>query len=84
MKLIRITSATCVNCMVMNEIMRRVMPEFPEIEIIDLDKDLDEEKVKEIHPEGGVPFLKIGEHTKLGTCKLDELRQFLKEALKES
>jgi len=67
----------------MKEVMRRVMQEFPEIEIVDLDKELDEEEVKEINPEGGVPFIKIGEHTKLGTCKMDELRQFLKEAMED-
>jgi len=84
MKLIRITSTTCNNCIIMKEVMRRVMPEFPEIEIVDLDKDLDEDEVKEINPEGGVPFIKIGDHTKLGPCKMDELRQFLSEAIEDN
>lgn len=84
MKLIRITSETCNNCIIMKEMMRRVMPEFPEIEVIDLDKDLDEVEVKEINPEGKVPFLKLGNHTQLGTCKMDELRQFIREAIADN
>ena len=75
-KLIRITSKTCKACAIQMEIMRRIMPQFPDIEICDLDRDEDEDRVKEydIH---GVPFLKLGSATLTGAHTLDQTKAFL-------
>ncbi len=78
MKLIRVTSETCSACIVMREIMRRVMPEFPDFEIVDLDHELDEEEVKAIKDPCPVPYLKCGDKELIGSCTMDDLRAFLR------
>jgi len=77
-ELIRITSETCSACIVMREVMRRVMPEFPKFEIVDLDRELDEEEVRAIKEDCSVPFLKCGDKELVGSHTMDELRTFLK------
>lgn len=78
MKLIRVTSETCQACIIMREVMRRVMPEFPEIEIVDLDRELDEEEVKKIKENCPVPYLKYRDKELIGSHTMDELREFLR------
>ena len=80
-KLIRITSKTCRACMVQNEILRRILPEFPNLEVQDIDYD-EEEQVREydIH---GVPFLKLGDSTLTGAHTMAQTRAFLRGELSD-
>ena len=81
-KLIRITTKTCKACIVQMEIMRRVMPQFPDMEIEDLDRKEDAERVKEydIH---GVPFLKLGDATLTGSHTMAQTKAFLRGELSD-
>ncbi len=84
MELIRITSETCSACIIMREVMRRVMPEFPDFEIVDLDRELDEDEVKAIKDPCHVPFLKCGDKELEGSCTMDALREFLQSITAET
>lgn len=81
-QLIRITSKTCRTCAVMMEVMRRVMPQFPDIEIIDYERDDDAEIVEkyDIH---GVPFLKLGDATLTGSYTMEQTASFLRGELSD-
>jgi len=83
MQLIRITSDNCLYCIVMREVMRRVMPEFPDFEIVDLDREIDEEEVKAIKDPCPVPLLKCGDKELEGSCTMDALRDFLRSVTAE-
>lgn len=81
MQLIRITSPECPYCAVQKEIMRRIMPMFPDVEIVDYDRD--DEEIKEYYS-FGVPFLKYGDATLSGAHTRAETVAFLKGELSDA
>lgn len=76
MQVIRITHSTCPACAVLKEVMKRIAPQFPDLEIIDLDDELDEEEVSKYKHEG-VPFLKMGDLELTGSHTRQEVSDFL-------
>ena len=76
-KLIFITVQTCPACIVQREVLRRVLPEFPDIEVVNYDRDDDAEKIK-MFDVRSVPFLALGDKILSGAHTLDETRRFLR------
>ncbi|MBO2517570.1 MAG: hypothetical protein CW338_09950 [Clostridiales bacterium] len=81
-QLIRIMRETCPACLLMKEIMRRNLPDYPDIRVVDLDETLDEEEAK-AYPHQGVPFLQCGSHTLRGAVTKASLRAFLDECMRD-
>lgn len=77
MRVIRITSATCPKCVIMKEVMRRIVPSFPDLEIVDLDEELDAEECKKYNC-NAVPYLWMDGRELVGTHTRDEVSAFLK------
>lgn len=49
MKIVRVSAIWCGGCLVMNKVWKEVTNEFPEIEIVKYDYDMDAEIVKELN-----------------------------------
>lgn len=57
MKLIKITAVWCLSCILMNERINNTLSKHEELEIIELDYDDDEDKVKEYNIGKTLPVL---------------------------
>ena len=76
--IIRITRDTCPVCIVLREIMKRQMPNYPEFNIIDYDEALDADEIEKYHHKS-VPYLKCGDVTATGALTREQLKNFLEK-----
>ena len=76
-QLIFITTQTCPVCVVQREVLKRVLPEFPDIEMVNYDRNDDADKI-EMFDIRSVPFLALENKTLNGSHTLKETRQFLR------
>ena len=81
MKIVKVTAMWCVSCLTMQKVWRKVFKEYPNLEIVDLDYDFNEEEVKQYNVgsllpelivfEGGKEIKRIiGEKTKSELVKI--------------
>lgn len=47
MKIVRVTAMWCMSCLAMKRVWRKVLPDFPDTEIIDYDFDQDKEAIEQ-------------------------------------
>ncbi|XMB72335.1 thioredoxin family protein [Mycoplasmatota bacterium WC30] len=47
MKIVKVTAMWCMSCLTMKKVWKSVFKEYPNLEIIDLDYDFNEEEVKQ-------------------------------------
>lgn len=82
-KLVMIRSKTCRFCVVQAEILRRLLPKFPDItlEMLERDDDAEECKKYEIH---GVPVLVLDGNYLTGSHTMRETELFLKGELNDA
>lgn len=80
MTVIRITNDTCPACILLKEIMSRIMDQYPTVEIVDYDERLDAEECAD-YPHKAVPFLKCGDLTLEGVHKSTEIKEYLDQCL---
>ena len=45
MKVIKISALWCPSCLIMNKVVRRVMEDYPQVDLLELDIDMDMEEV---------------------------------------
>ena len=57
MKIIRVTAMWCMSCLAMKKTWKKVFNQVPDLEIIDLDYDSDNEKIKTLNIGGILPEL---------------------------
>lgn len=57
MKIIKISAIWCTGCLITNKNLKKIKEEYPSIEIIDLDYDMDEEEVKKYNVGKIIPVL---------------------------
>lgn len=50
MKIVRINAMWCSGCLVMKKVWKEVLSLYPDIEVISLDYDMDEDEVKKYNP----------------------------------
>lgn len=46
MKVIKISALWCPSCLIMNKVVRKIMEDYPQIDLLELDIDMDMEEVK--------------------------------------
>jgi thioredoxin 1 len=57
MKIVRITAMWCMSCLAMKKTWKKVFSQYPEIEIVDLDYDFNEDEVKQYNVGKTLPEL---------------------------
>lgn len=57
MKIVKISALWCPACLITNKAMNKIKEEYPEIEIVELDYDYDEEEVSKYNPGTILPVL---------------------------
>ncbi len=62
MKIIRVTAMWCMSCLSMKKTWKKVFKEYPDIEIIDLDYDFNEDQVKPLNVGKLLPELIVFDH----------------------
>lgn len=77
MKLIFVTSENCPSCAVQKEVLRRLLPKFPDIEVVSLDSQTDAEEIEKLKVRS-VPTLILDGRYLYGTHTLRETEAFLR------
>lgn len=57
MKIIKISAIWCTGCLITNKNLKKIKEEYPTIEIIDLDYDMDEDEIKKYNIGKTIPIL---------------------------
>lgn len=85
MRIIKISAIWCPGCLVMKKVWNKIKEEYPNIDIIELDYDMDSDKVNSYNPGRVLPvtiFLDKDDNELeriIGESKIDELERKIKE-----
>lgn len=78
MEVIVINALWCPSCLILKKELKKIREEY-NLDLIMLDYDLDEEKVKEYNVGDKLPVIICGEKRLIGEKSYDEIVSFLKE-----
>lgn len=86
MKIVKISAIWCTGCLITNKNMEKIKNEYPSIEVIDLDYDMDEEEVKKYDIGKIIPvliFLKNDQEAArlIGEKNYEEIKKVIEEVL---
>lgn len=86
LKIVRISAMWCPACIIMNKFWSNVEKEFPNIEFVTYDLDMDEDVVKEYTPGDVLPVLIAFEDGKefkrtVGEKNLEDTKRFIEEVV---
>ncbi len=84
MKIVRVTAMWCMSCLAMKKVWKKVFAEFDDIEIIDFDFDMDQERIESYQIGKVLPELIVFQNEKevgriIGEKSKHQLFQILEE-----
>lgn len=81
MELLYIKTDNCGKCQYMEEILNKILPDYPQIELRRMNINDNLEEVLEINPTRRFPFFMINGEIKTGACVEEEFRNFINYSL---
>ena len=84
MKVIKINAVWCGGCLVMHKVWKEIMKEYPNLDVIEYDYDMDEDEVKKYNVGDKLPVAIFYDGDKevkrlVGEKKLTEIKEVLDE-----